>query len=124
MTTDVLDVAALRRNFDDDMAFMARLLDKFETRYPAQLAEIHDALARRDGLVAAEAAHRLAGETGVFYSTLARAAALEVEDLSRESRFAEAAARCENLRREIERLVSAVSMFPTTLATPDSSAPA
>jgi HPt (histidine-containing phosphotransfer) domain-containing protein len=101
----VLDLAALRRNFGEDLEFAGRLVTKFEGRYPAQLAAIRDALSRSDGSVAAETAHRLAGETSVFYSVAARQTALHVEDLARAGDLAGAAAACDVLGDELERLI-------------------
>lgn len=108
---DVLDLAALRRNFADDMAFVARLLTKFEGRYPAQLQSVRDALARGDGTGAAEAAHRLAGETSVFYAVAARRAALAIEDLARAGDLTGAASACDGLARELGQLASALRLL-------------
>ena len=101
---DVLDLAALRRNFGDDLAFAGRLAAKFEGRYPGQVDVVGEALARGDGVAAAEAAHRLAGETSVFYSIAARQAALRVEDLARAGDVAGASLACGVLRTELDRL--------------------
>lgn len=109
---DILDLAALRRNFADDLPFVGRLLIKFESRYPGQLAAVREAVRRGDATAAAEAAHRIAGETSVFYATAARRAALEVEDLARAGQLAEAGAACEILDRELQRLVVAVRHLP------------
>jgi HPt (histidine-containing phosphotransfer) domain-containing protein len=105
---DILDLPALRRNFAEDISFVGRLLAKFESRYPAQLQSVRDPLARGDGAAAAEAAHRIAGETSVFYAVAARQAALRVEDLARAGQLAEASAACDVLAREIDRLASAL----------------
>jgi HPt (histidine-containing phosphotransfer) domain-containing protein len=107
-TTEILDLAALRRNFADDMGFVGRLLAKFETRYPNQLQAVRDALSRGDGAAAGDAAHRVAGEASVFYATAARQAALRVEDLARAGRLAEAAGACDVLGAELDRLKSAL----------------
>lgn len=120
---DVLDLAALRRNFDDDMQFVARLMGKFEMRCPAQMKELGEALARHEPSEAAELAHRIAGETGVFYATTARRTALELEEFARAARFAEADEAYDVLRREIERLIAAVHALPDP-STPGNSAPA
>ena len=107
MTTppaDVLDLAALRRNFGDDLAFAGRLAAKFEGRYPGQLATIAEALTGGNAAEAAESAHRLAGETSVFYSIAARQAALRVEDLARAGDLPGAANACDVLRTELDRL--------------------
>ena len=102
---DVLDLAALKRNFADDLAFAGRLAVKFEGRYAGLLAAVTDALARGDGTAAAEAAHRLAGETSVFYAVAARLAALNIEDLARAGDLPGATAACDTLRLELRRLV-------------------
>jgi HPt (histidine-containing phosphotransfer) domain-containing protein len=107
-SAQILDLAALKRNFADEMAFVARLLTKFEGRYPPQLESIQAALARGEGAEAGEVAHRLAGETGVFYSVAARETALRLEELARAGRVAEADAQLAALRTEIARLVQAL----------------
>lgn len=111
-TPDIFDAAALRRNFGDDVAFVGRLLAKFEMRYPAQLDAMVEALSRGEGIPAAEAAHRLAGETSVFYAIAARQMALSVEDLARASQLPEARAATDALRHELGRLVEALRGFP------------
>jgi HPt (histidine-containing phosphotransfer) domain-containing protein len=106
LTPDILDLAALRRNFGDDLAFAARLAAKFETRYPDQLDAVREAITRGDGTAAGEAAHRLAGEASVFYAVAARQAALHVEDLARAGDLTGAAAARESLRTELDRLAA------------------
>ena len=101
---DVLDIAALRRNFGEDVAFAGRLAEKFAGRYPGQLEGVREALGRGDAVGAAEAAHRLAGETSVFYAVAARQAALHVEDLARAGDLAGASGACDVLRTELDRL--------------------
>jgi HPt (histidine-containing phosphotransfer) domain-containing protein len=104
--SDILDLAALRRNFGEDLAFAGRLAVKFEGRYPGQLTAVREALARGEGTAAGEAAHRLAGETSVFYAVTARQAALAVEDLARAGQLAEATAGCDRLDAELRRLAA------------------
>jgi HPt (histidine-containing phosphotransfer) domain-containing protein len=112
---DILDLAALRRNFSDDLPFIARLLGKFESRYPSQLLEIRDALSRRDGPAAANAAHRVAGEASVFYAQVARQEALRLEDLARAGDLAAAAEACERLSQELNRLTQALRALAESL---------
>jgi HPt (histidine-containing phosphotransfer) domain-containing protein len=106
VSPDILDFAALQRNFGDDLAFAGRLAVKFEGRYPGQFATVREALARGEGTAAGEAAHRLAGETSVFYAVAARQAALAVEDLARAGQLAEATAACDRLDAELRRLAT------------------
>jgi HPt (histidine-containing phosphotransfer) domain-containing protein len=106
MSAEILDLDALKRNFADDLAFAGRLAAKFETRYPGLLKVVTDALARGDGTAAAEAAHRLAGETSVFYAKAARVAALDVEDLARAGDLDGARAGCATLSAELDRLAT------------------
>ena len=101
---DVIYVAALRRNFGEDIDLLGRLLAKFRARYPGQVDAIRQALARGDGNAAAEAAHRLAGETSVFYARAARQTAIEIEDLARAGDVASATVACHALDVEVERL--------------------
>lgn len=105
---DILDLAALRRNFDGETDFLLRLLGKFEAAYPAQLARVRGAVSRGDGAAAAEEAHRLAGAASVFFAEAARATALRIEDLARAGDLAAAGAECEALERELRRLADAV----------------
>jgi HPt (histidine-containing phosphotransfer) domain-containing protein len=111
---DILDLPALKRNFAGDMAFVGRLLTKFQGRYPGQVQAVRDALARNDGPAAAEAAHRVAGETSVFYAVAARQTALRVEDLARAGQLAEAAAACDSLVAELDRLASTLRAVPAS----------
>ena len=107
----ILDLAALRRNFGEDLAFAGRLAVKFEGRYPGQLAAVRETLARGEGTAAGEAAHRLAGETSVFYAVAARQAALAVEDFARAGELAEAAAACDRLDAELRRLAKTLQQL-------------
>jgi HPt (histidine-containing phosphotransfer) domain-containing protein len=101
---EILDAAALRRNFDGDLEFMGRLLGKFEVQYPRHLERIRDALNRGDGAAAAEEAHRLAGATTVFFAQAARQRALGVEDFARAGKLGEAAEACAPLLAELHVL--------------------
>jgi HPt (histidine-containing phosphotransfer) domain-containing protein len=114
VSTDILDVAALRRNFGEDLAFAGRLAVKFEGRYPGQLATVRESLARGEGTAAGEAAHRLAGETSVFYAVAARQAALAVEDLARAGQIAEATAACDRLDAELRRLAATLRQLASS----------
>lgn len=114
MPSDILDLAALRRNFGDDLAFAGRLAVKFEGRYPGQLSVVREMLARGEGTAAGEAAHRLAGETSVFYAVAARQAALAVEDLARAGQIAEAAAACDRLDVELHRLATSLQQLASS----------
>jgi HPt (histidine-containing phosphotransfer) domain-containing protein len=114
VSSDILDLAALRRNFGEDLAFAGRLATKFQGRYPAQLAAVRDALARGEGPTAGEAAHRLAGETSVFYAVAARQAALAVEDLARAGQINDAIAACNRLDAELKRLAATLQQLAST----------
>ena len=111
VSDDILDLAALRRNFGEDLAFAGRLAVKFEGRYPAQLTAVRETLARGEATAAGEAAHRLAGETSVFYAVAARQAALAVEDLARAGQLAEAMAACDRLEAELRRLAATLQQL-------------
>lgn len=104
---------ALKRNFKDDLTFLERLLSKFELQVPRQLQLIGEALQMKDVGAAAEAAHRLAGETGVFYSVAARQTALRLEELARSGNLAGAKDTCAALSTEIDRLVQALRALPS-----------
>jgi HPt (histidine-containing phosphotransfer) domain-containing protein len=105
---EILDAAALRRNFEGDLSFMGRLLEKFEVQYPKHLELIRVALDRNDGLAAAEEAHHLAGATSVFFARAARHRALAVEDFARGGHLAQAAVACAALREDLLTLADAL----------------
>ena len=109
ISPDILDVEALRRNFGDDFDFAGQLASKFRIRYPSQVASIAQALAAGDAAAAADAAHKLAGETSVFYAVAARRAALHIEELARAGDVDAAALGCDALRAELGRLTAALN---------------
>ena len=111
---EVLDFAALRRNFDDDWEFLGRLLQKFEASYPRQVARIREALLSGDGHAAAEEAHRVAGATSVFFAEAARRTALALEDVARAGDLARASDACETLAAELDRLVAELRTLATS----------
>ena len=105
---DILDLPALRRNFDGDAEFLGRLLKKFEGSYPAQLTRIRERLGAGEGPAAAEEAHRVAGATSVFFAAAARHTALSLEDHARAGDLAAAGVACTSLANELERLAAAL----------------
>ena len=105
---DILDLPALRRNFDGDWEFLGRLLRKFEGSYPRQVTRIREALAAGDGYAAAEEAHRVAGATSVFFAQAARTTALALEGHARAGDLPAAAAAHDLLARELARLAAAL----------------
>ena len=105
---DILDLSALRRNFDGDWEFLARLLRKFEGSYPPQVTRIREALAAGDGNVAAEEAHRVAGASSVFFAQAARRTALTLEDHARAGDLTAAVDACAALAAELDRLAAAL----------------
>lgn len=105
---DILDLPALRRNFEGDAELFGRLLGKFERSHPAQLARIRERLAAGDGGAAAEEAHRVAGATSVFFAAAARRDALALEDIARAGDLAAAEVACASLAAQLDRLSAAL----------------
>lgn len=103
---DILDLAALRRNFDGDWEFLGRLLQKFRASYPRQLARVREGLAVGNGAAAAEEAHRIAGASSVFFAEAARRTALALEDHARAGNVTAAADTCGVLAAELDRLAA------------------
>ena len=80
-----------------------RVLKKFQTRFPEELAEIKKALESGDSERIARVAHRVKGTSAsVSASSLAQTAG-EIEDLSRAGRTTEIPAQIELLHGEWEK---------------------
>jgi HPt (histidine-containing phosphotransfer) domain-containing protein len=117
VASEVLDREGLCARCLGNIDFVQRVLDKFQQRIPAELAELDRVLALNDGEQLARVAHRMKGTSAnVSAAGLAQAAA-EVEDLGRASRMADVPGAIERLRDEWEKYLNYVSTLFATIDT-------
>lgn len=92
-----------------------RLLRKivllFLDNVPNVLKEIDDSIARSDSAKLERSAHSLASSLAYLSAKLASDAALELEQMGRDSDFSRVKSTCEHLHAEIERLKVALAAF-------------
>ena len=99
--SEVFDREELRARCLGNIDFVQRVLDKFQQRIPAELAELDRVLALSDGEQLARVAHRMKGTSAnVSAAALAHAAA-EIEDLGRAGRMADVPEAIERLARRV-----------------------
>jgi HPt (histidine-containing phosphotransfer) domain-containing protein len=99
----VLDPATLRAACGGDPELLGELVHLFRGRAPALLANVRDAVARRDADALARAAHACKGVVATFSATAADAART-LERLGRSRDLAGAAAACDELAELLSRL--------------------
>jgi HPt (histidine-containing phosphotransfer) domain-containing protein len=102
---EVLDVWALCDRCMGNLQLVQRVLDKFETRLPGELAELERVLENDDAAKIALVAHRIKGNSSNVSATGLRHAAAEIEDLSRAGRVADARAHLDGLQDQWRRYV-------------------
>jgi HPt (histidine-containing phosphotransfer) domain-containing protein len=100
---EVLDVWALCDRCMGNLDLVERVLDKFETRLPDELAELERVLEQDDAAKIALVAHRIKGNSSNVSAIGLRHAAAEIEDLSRAGRVADARVELSGLRSEWKR---------------------
>ena len=108
---EVLDRAALLERVEGDRALLAELVGLFLQDCPRLLAGIREAVARGDAKALERAAHACKGAVSNFAAPAATAAALRMEQMSREGNLAQAAEGCAALEAEIERLNPVLEEF-------------
>ena len=102
---EVLDVWALCDRCMGNLDLVQRVLDKFETRLPEEIAELERMLEQQDAAKIALVAHRIKGNSSNVSATGLRHAAAEIEDLSRAGRVADARAQMDGLHDQWRRYV-------------------
>ncbi len=94
---------------DGDSELLHELVGLFLDSYPAKLAEIREAVARRDPRALERAAHALKGSVSTFGASAAFEIALRLETLALEGDLTLAEAVFAELKAEIERLTHALA---------------
>ena len=82
-----------------------RVLDKFEQRLPAELAELENALEVGDAAKITLVAHRIKGNSSNVSAAGLQQAAAEIEDMSRAGRVADIHVHLRNLHEQWQRYV-------------------
>jgi HPt (histidine-containing phosphotransfer) domain-containing protein len=120
---EVLDVWALCDRCMGNLDLVQRVLDKFETRLPEELAELQRVLEQEDAAKIALVAHRVKGNSSNVSATGLRHAAAQIEELSRAGRVADARAQMNGLQDEWRRYVENRDELRATIAGSAASAP-
>jgi signal transduction histidine kinase/DNA-binding response OmpR family regulator len=111
----VCDDRLLREGLGDDAALRRELIDVFLEETPRLLAQVRDALARRDGPALGRAAHHLKGSFLAFHGRPAVRAAEEVEQVAQDAAWEVGDGACDRLERECLRLQAALEQWDAAL---------
>lgn len=96
--------AALLKGVDGNRRLLNQMVRLFLADYPRRVAEIKDAIHRRDADALARAAHALKGSAGNFAAKNAIAVAQRLETMGRNGEFNTAGEECVALESELARL--------------------
>jgi HPt (histidine-containing phosphotransfer) domain-containing protein len=113
---EVLDVWALCDRCMGNLDLVERVLNKFETRLPEELAELERMLELEDATKIALVAHRIKGNSSNVSATGLRHAAAEIEELSRAGRVADARAQLDGLHDQWQRYIESRSELRASIA--------
>jgi CheY-like chemotaxis protein/HPt (histidine-containing phosphotransfer) domain-containing protein len=105
---EALDTAELMRRVGGDVALMKELVGVYLAICPKVIAELRQALIRRDAPAVQRGAHTLKGMVGQLGARAAYAAALRVEALGRERDLNQAEVACAALEDALERVQPAI----------------
>ncbi|MCZ6491327.1 MAG: response regulator [Acidobacteria bacterium] len=108
---DVVDRAAVLERVGGDVEVLKELVALFLADCRELLSEIREAVERGDGEALARAAHTLKGSVSNFEAKDAFAAALQMEQLARDGKLAEAGPAYTALEKQIARLEVALAAF-------------
>jgi two-component system, sensor histidine kinase and response regulator len=97
----VIDHAALLEGLGGDRRLLNQIVRLFLVDYPRRLAEIKDAIRRRDADALAMAAHALKGSVGNFAAKNAFAVAQSLETMGRNRELQRASEECGALESEL-----------------------
>jgi two-component system sensor histidine kinase/response regulator len=100
----VMDLQTALEHLDGDAELLAEVAGIFLEDYPRFVADIQDAVARRDAPALARHAHGLKGSVANFGATAAFQAALRLEDLARQGDLSEAESVLNDLTQALEQL--------------------
>jgi CheY-like chemotaxis protein len=104
-----LDMAQALNRVGRDVDLLRELVGVFLDSYPAQLAELREALARQDSPGVRRMAHTIRGAAGNFGAGEACAAAERLEAMGRAGELADAPAACAALEEALDRLRPALA---------------
>ncbi len=105
---ETLDMAEFMRRVGGDVALMKELVGVYLATCPRIIAELRQAVVRRDGPLVQRTAHTLKGMVGQLGAKTAYAAALRMEALGRERDLSQADAACAALEDALDRVQPAV----------------
>jgi signal transduction histidine kinase/CheY-like chemotaxis protein/HPt (histidine-containing phosphotransfer) domain-containing protein len=94
-----------------DLELLRGLIDTFFKECPGLLANIHAAIASRDGRALHRAAHTIKGAVRVFGAQAAWDEAQRLETMGRENEFAHAAETCAAVECQVERVKQDLTAF-------------
>jgi PAS domain S-box-containing protein len=106
---EVLDKAEALGRVGDDVELLKELVGLFLESCPRQLAELRQAVARRDAPALRRTAHALKGAVGIFGARAAVAAAQRLETMGRAEDLTHADAACAALEEALARLEPALA---------------
>jgi CheY-like chemotaxis protein/anti-sigma regulatory factor (Ser/Thr protein kinase) len=112
-----IDVAAAREIVDGDLALLAELTGELLRTCPAAVAQLREAIARRDADAALRLAHRLRGGLAAVAARPAAGVADEIETLVRRGALAEVPPLLDRLEAELARLRGFVAQLARAEAT-------
>jgi HPt (histidine-containing phosphotransfer) domain-containing protein len=112
---EVLDLQGLLDRCMGNLDLVQRLLEKFESWVPAELAELEQALALEDPERIAQAAHRIKGSSANISALGLQRAASEVVERSRSGRLADLRACVDDLRWQWAQYVAAFALAPSAI---------
>ena len=101
--------AVLLDNLDGDTELVDRVTTLFREHAPAYLAQMCQAIARRDGIALEKSAHTLLSSLGIFGAHRARDIAKALQATGKMENFEEAEKRFVELKNETDRIYSAIS---------------
>jgi two-component system sensor histidine kinase/response regulator len=104
-----LDYEAMLAQVDGDLELLREVVGLFIEDYPRGLAEIRDAVARKDGPTLERAAHSLRGAVSNFYSKSTIEAARSLEEMGRTSEMSKAVFALAILETDLRELKLALS---------------
>jgi len=101
---DSIDRTVALETVGGDADLLEGLIDTFLQECPNLLANLHDAVALRDGGALVRAAHTIKGAVNLFGAHAAGQEAQRLETMGRENQFHQAAEVCAAVERGIERV--------------------
>lgn len=103
--TPILDVAALERQTGGDVGLRREIVQMFLEDCPQRIDAIGVALAQGDLTEVVSSSHALKGSAAYMKASIVRERAADLETAAREGRPADAAARLDELRAAVGRLL-------------------